>query len=149
MAALSQFGGGMGGPMGMNPGLPMRPAMPIRYPQAPVMTSPRPMIPSYPQQSPSQQAGTLAATTCLLRAGQIDRGQAITILNRQGQRLGWSPGWGRTIPIQVVDQTISASGGCSALLDRIQEGGATGITQIAGRSAGRSEQERFGLYPYR
>ena len=149
MAAMSQFGGGMRAPMGMGAGLPMRPAMPVRYPQVPVMSAPRPRIPAYPQQSSTMQAGTLAATTCLLRSGQINRGQAISILNRQGQRLGWSPNWGRTIPLQVVDRTISSSGGCAALLDRIQRGAPGGITQIAGTSGSRSEQEGFGLYPYR
>lgn len=149
MAAMSQFGGEMRAPIGMNPGIVMRPAMPTRYPQFPVMSQPRPTTPTYPQQSPAVQAGTLAATTCLLRTGQIDRGQAMAILNQQGRRLGWSREWGRTIPLHVVDQTISSSGGCAALLDRIRGGASNGITQIAGRSGSRSEQEGFGLYPYR
>ena len=149
MVAMSQFGGVMLAPMGMNPGLPSRPAIPIRYPQVPVMSAPRPRIPAYPQQSLTMQAGTLVATTCLLRSGKIDHGQAILILNRQGQRLGWSPNWGRSIPLQVVDRTISLSGGCAALLDRIQGEATSGITQISGTSVSRSEQEGFGLYPYR
>ena len=149
MVAMSQFGEGMRAPMGMNPPLPGRPTMPIRYPQIPVMSAPRPRIPAYPQRSSTMQAGTLAATTCLLRSGKIDHEQAILILNRQGQRLGWSPNWGRSIPLQVVDRTISLSGGCAALLDQIQGEAASGITQIAGTSGSRSEQEGFGLYPYR
>ena len=98
------------------------------------------------------QAGTLAATTCLLRSGQIGRDQAISILDRQGRTQGWAPGWGRSIPIAVVDQTIDQAGGCQALLNGIRNGGGiqTVGTQVAnGGSGSRSQREGFGLYPYR
>ena len=151
MAALSQFGGGGGGGMGLpfggGYGGPMRP-QPIRYPQAPVI---RPVPAPSQTQGPAMQASTLAATTCLLRNGELSRQQAMTMLDRQGQTWGWAPGWGRSIPVNVVDRTIANAGGCQALLASIRNGTRTGpTTQVAGGGRGsRSQQEGFGLYPYR
>ena len=162
MAALSQFGGGgfggggfggggfggggMGVPFGGGYGMPTRPR-PITYPQAPVM---RPAPAPIHTQGPAMQASTLAATTCLLRNGELSRQQAITMLDRQGQRMGWAPGWGRSIPVNVVDRTIAGAGGCRALLASIRSGYGSGPTQMAGSGLGsRSQQEGFGLYPYR
>lgn len=152
MAALSQFGGGgMGMPMGlpigggigggMGGGMGLPASLPIR-----------PVAPSSPGRGSAMQASTLAATTCLLRSGQIGRDQAISILDRQGRSRGWTPGWGRNIPIAVVDQTIDRAGGCQALLNGIRNGGGiqTVATQMAGQGSGsRSQREGFGLYPYR
>ena len=156
MAALSQFGGGG---MGMSSGLPIGAGMgmPGRLPMGggmgmPVSLPIRPIAPSVPRQGPAMQASTLAATTCLLRSGQIGREQAISMLDRQGQTWGWTPGWGRNIPISVVDQTIDYAGGCQALLNGIRngEGIRTIGTHVADRGSGsRSQQEGFGLYPYR
>ena len=157
MAALSQFGGGgfggngfggggMGLPFGGGYGVPTRPR-PIAYPQAPVM---RPAPAPIQTQGPAMQASTLAATTCLLRSGELSRRQAMTMLDRQGQRMGWAPGWGRSIPVNVVDRTIAGAGGCQTLLASIRNGQQPGMTQVAGSGMGsRSQQEGFGLYPYR
>ena len=157
MAALTQFGGGGGGGGGM--------ALPVRLPMGvgigggigggmglPTSLPIRPAAPSFPSQGSAMQASTLAATTCLLRSGQIGRNQAISILDRQGQSRGWTPGWGRNIPIGVVDQTINRAGGCQALLNGIRNAGGiqTVTTQMAGPGSGsRSQREGFGLYPYR
>ena len=162
MAALSQFGGGgfggggfggggfggggMGVPFGGGYGMPTRPR-PIAYPQGPVM---RPAPAPIQTQGPAMQASTLAATTCLLRNGELSRQQAMTMLDRQGQRMGWAPGWGRSIPVNIVDRTIAGAGGCRALLAGIRNGQRSGTTQVAGGGLGsRSQQEGFGLYPYR
>ena len=154
MAAMSQFGNGTGSPMhgglGMPMALPTQPNVPIRYPQAPLPMAPRPDFPATDHRVESMQAATLAATTCLLRSGQIGRNQAVSMLDRQGESYGWRPGWGRMIPLHVVDRTIDASGGCRSLLTRVRRGRdlyGTG-TQLAGERS-RSEQEGFGLYPYR
>ena len=142
MAAMSQFGGGMSAPI--SAGMPM--PMPVR-PMAPY-SSPAPVSNGW---RPSMQASTLASTTCLLRSGRISRDQAIGLLDRQGESWGWSRGWGRAVPISVVDRTIDSAGGCRALLDGHSPGREWQGTpiQVADGYPGRSQREGFGLYPYR
>ena len=128
MAALSQFGGGLGDGMPMAAQPPMRPRV---------------------DQTSTMQAISLAATTCLLRNGQLSREQAMTMLDQQGRSKGWRSGWGASIPTHVVDHTIGSAGGCRSLLTRIRHG-QNGMNHVAGVNPGsRSEQEGFGLYPYR
>ena len=142
MAAMSQFGGGMSAPIsaGMPMPMPVRPMAPYSSP-APISNGRR----------PSMQASTLASTTCLLRRGQISRDQAIGLLDRQGETWGWSRGWGRSVPISVVDRTIDSAGGCRALLNGHSPGreGHGAPIQVADGYPGRSQREGFGLYPYR
>tara|TARA_B100001939_G_C16866944_1_gene584561 strand:+ start:611 stop:1066 length:456 start_codon:yes stop_codon:yes gene_type:complete len=142
MAAMSQFGGGMSAPIsaGMPMPMPVRPMAPYSSP-APISNGRR----------PSMQASTLASTTCLLRSGQISRDQAIGLLDRQGETWGWSRGWGRSVPISVVDRTIDSAGGCRALLNGHSPGreGHGAPIQVADGYPGRSQREGFGLYPYR
>ena len=155
MAALGQFAnGGSGMPMGMPVGgFPAG----VGAPAAPVL-EPRRSGPAMPPagQTSSLQLASLATVTCLLREGKLSRNQALTMLSRQGDAWGWDSQWGRRIPIARVDQAISAAGGCAAMVTRIQE-----TTPISPYSAvvpvserplfggSRSEQEGFGLYPYR
>ena len=63
----------MGAPFGGGYGMPTRPR-PIAYPRGPVM---RPAPAPIQTQGPAMQASTLAATTCLLRNGELSRQQAI------------------------------------------------------------------------
>ena len=69
----------------------------------------------------------------------------------QGETWGWSRGWGRSVPISVVDRTIDSAGGCRALLNGNAPGSAWqgAPIQVAGGHQGRSQREGFGLYPYR
>ena len=142
MAAMSQFGGGRS--------VPMSGGMPIPMPSRPMApySSPAPVSKGW---QPSMQASTLASTTCLLRSGRISRDQAITLLDRQGETWGWSRGWGRSVPISVVDRTIDSAGGCRALLNGNAPGSAWqgAPIQVAEGHQGRSQREGFGLYPYR
>ncbi|WP_186483458.1 hypothetical protein [Synechococcus sp. A15-127] len=142
MAAMSQFGGGRSVPVsgGMPMPMPMRPLAPY--------SSPAPVSNGW---QPSMQASVLACTTCLLRSGRISRDQSINLLDRQGATWGWTRGWGRSVPIYVVDRTIDSAGGCRALLNGNSPGrdwqGAP--IQVADGDPGRSQREGFGLYPYR
>ncbi len=140
MAAMSQFGGGMSAPISGAMPMPLRPMAPYSSP-APVSNGWR----------PSMQASTLASTTCLLRSGRISRDQAIGLLDRQGETWGWSRGWGRAVPISVVDRTIDSAGGCQALLNGHSPGREwqRAPIQVANGTPGRSQREGFGLYPYR
>ena len=104
----------------------------------------------------SLQLASLAAVTCLLREGQLSRNQAITMLRRQGDAWEWDFLWGQRIPLRRVDQAIHAAGGCRAMVFRIQETRPTSpdsaIVPASERSrfsGSRSEQEGFGLDPYR
>ena len=134
MAAMSQFGNGTGSPMyggmGMPMAYPMRPNVPIRYPQTTRPMAPRPEFPATDHRVASMQAATLAATTCLLRSGQIGRHQAVSMLDRQGDSYRWSPGWGRMIPLHIVDRTIDAAGGCRSLLTRVRHGHVQQVGQL-------------------
>lgn len=102
------------------------------------------------------QLASLATVTCLLREGQLSRNQAITMLRRQGDAWGWDSRWGQRIALRRVDQAIHAAGGCRAMVSRIQETRPTfpdsAIVPASERSrfgGSRSEQEGFGLDPYR
>ena len=138
MAAMSQFGGGMSAPIpaGMPMPMPMRPMAP--YSSLAMVSN---------GWRPSMQVNTLASTKCPLRSGRISRDQAICLLDRQAENWGWSRGWGRTVPISVVDRTIDSAGGCRALLNgqtpwrEWQEA----AIQVAEGYPGRSQRERFGL----
>ena len=140
MAAMSQIGGGMSVPMSGAMPMPIRPSAPYNRPAA-VSDAWR----------PSMKASTLTSTTCLLRSGRISRDQAISLLDHQGETWGWSRGWGRAIPISVVDRTIDSAGGCRAFLNgsssRRDWQGAP--IHMAEGYPGRSRREGFGLDPYR
>lgn len=150
IAALGQFAGG--GPGGSPMGLPMAPMAPIA-PMAPLPTS----IMGTPQSStPSLQLTSLATATCLLRGGMIRRDQAQQMMQNLGQSWGWSPDWGQRIRLEQVDQAIRFSGGCTALLERMQGGDGANNPVLPARyrspeiSGGSfSEREGFGLAPYR
>ena len=147
LAALGQFaGGGLGGaPMG----LPMTPMAPMS-PMAPITPVPTRAT------TPSLQLASLATATCLLRGGVIQRDQALQMMQQQGQTWGWRPDWGQRIPLAQVDQAISSAGGCTALLERMQNAGpgdsrVVPATYLSPSSGGSSfiEREGFGLAPYR
>ena len=158
MAALGQFGAGGGMPAGPMPMGPMG-GMPTGngFPVVPV-SRPMPQVPMAPRgdQAASLQLASLATATCLMREGQINRSQALDLLQRQGQMWGWSPQWGQRIPLARVDQTIRSAGGCRAMVRRIQNSH-LGLPTVASQPVGptvrsprtRSEREGFGLYPYR
>ena len=129
MAALGQFvgAGGMTGG-GMQPM-----TMPQRPMQQPPLEQPvRATVPSL-------QLSTLAAATCQMRAGTLSRPQATALLQQTGKAWGWADTWAQQIPLQRLDGAIRTAGGCSALLERIQER-AESDTAMA---------EGFGLSPYR
>jgi len=124
----------------------------------------RPYTPSAAN-TPSLQLASLATATCLMRTGAISRDQAVALMQQQGESWGWSTNWGQRIPLHRVDQAISAGGGCTALIQRIRESG-QGSTAVfpatysnpgsanpgngyQGMGGSRSEQEGFGLAPYR
>lgn len=155
MAALSQLGGGFGGPMQaptMGPGLFPTP-MPAPAPRGGPAPFRRPARPDQPQ---GEQLASLAVATCQLRSGAISRDEARQRLQDFGASRGWQPGWGEAIPLQRIDATIRGAGGCGALLSGLGEG--------RGRAPGRrgpaigratpapqspSQSEGFGLSPYR
>jgi hypothetical protein len=147
LAALGQFaGGGLGGaPMG----LPMTPMAPMS-PMAPITPVPTRAT------TPSLQLASLATATCLLRGGVIQRDQALQMMHYQGQTWGWRPDWGQRIPLAQVDQAIGSAGGCTALLERMQDG-EPGDSRVvpatypspANGGGSFSEREGFGLAPYR
>jgi hypothetical protein len=155
MAALSQLGGGFGGPMQaptLGPGLfpaPMPGPAPRRRP-------PPFRRPTGPTRAQGEQVATLAVATCQLRSGVVSRSQARRRLQGFGESRGWPPGWGQAIPLQRIDATIRGAGGCEALL--------SGLAEDSGRWPGRrgpgvgramptlqspSQAEGFGLAPYR
>ena len=144
LAALGQFGGGgMNGPM-----LQPRPIF-----QQPGYQQPGFQRPIAQPSAPSQ-ATTLAAVTCRMRQGEINRDRAIDDLNIVGRRYGWSQDWAQRIPLTVVDQTIARSNGCQSLLSTLRGygghiGPVAGGVHSGGSRAGRSEIEGFGLAPYR
>ena len=158
MAALGQFGAGGGMPAGPMPMGPMG-GMPTGngFPVVPV-SRPMPQVPMAPRgdQAASLQLASLATATCLMREGQINRSQALDLLQRQGQMWGWSPQWGQRIPLASVDRAISAGGGCAAMVRRIRTGRESSPPMATAPSASangdgrsRSEREGFGLFPYR
>ena len=145
VAALGQFGGGglSRSPLGISSmPTPIIRQVPARYP-------------TRAMQSPNLQVATLATTTCLMRSGEIGRDQAISLLQRQGQTWGWPRTWGQRIPLSSVDNAIQSAGGCSALVQRAREVAPprTAVIPATQRGFGygrsRSEQEGFGLAPYR
>ena len=155
MAALGQFaGGGSGLPVAMpGGGFPAG----IGVPTAPVLAPrrSRPVL-SPAGQTSSLQLASLATVTCLLREGQLSRHQALTMLSRQGDAWGWDSQWGQRIPLSRVDQAIRAAGGCKTMVSRIRETRPTSpysaVVPASERprfGGSRSEQEGFGLYPYR
>ena len=75
MAALGQMSGGGLSQLPLN--IPSRPF--------PVSFQSRPMYPTRSTQSVKLQVAILTTTTCLMRSGSIDRGEAIALLERQGQ----------------------------------------------------------------
>ena len=145
MAALGQMSGGGLSQSPLN--IPSRPF--------PVSRQSRPVYPTRSTQAVNLQVATLATTTCLMRSGSIGRGEAITLLERQGQTWGWPRTWGQRIPLSSVDQAIQSAGGCNALVQRAREAApgrtATVPATHRGRNSGgnQSEREGFGLAPYR
>lgn len=145
MAALGQFGA--------SPAMPISGVRPI----VPV-SRPLPQFPGEPTavQTSSLQLASLATATCLMREGQLNRQQALDLLDRQAQAWGWRTQWGQRIPLASVDRAISAGGGCAAIVGRIRTGRAS-IPPMAtfpsasgnGDGRSRSEREGFGLFPYR
>jgi len=113
------------------------------------------MYPTRSTQAVNLQVATLATTTCLMRSGSIGRGEAITLLERQGKTWGWPRTWGQRIPLNNVDQAIQSAGGCNALVQRAREAAPGRTATISathrGRNSGgnQSEREGFGLAPYR
>ncbi len=155
MAALSQLGGGYGGPMQaptLGPGLfsaPLPTPAPRRVP------GPFRRLP-VPDQVQGAQVASLAVATCQLRSGMISRDEARRRLQAFGVSRGWQPGWGQAIPLQRLDAAIRGAGGCGAMLSRL--GAGRGRSPVGGGPAiGRamptpmspSQAEGFGLAPYR
>ena len=156
MAALGQMSGGGG--------LAQRPlnipSMPF-----PVGRQSRPMYPTRLSQAPNLQVATLATTTCLMRSGSIGRGEAVALLERQGQTWGWPRTWGQRIPVSSVYEAIESAGGRNALVQRARQaapgrtatipathrGTRYGDSRYGGNQSqgNRSEREGFGLAPYR
>ena len=142
MAALSQLGGGSGGPMQaptLGPGL---------------FPAPRPA--PAPHRAQGDQLASLAVATCQLRSGVISRNEARRMLENFGASRGWRPGWGEAIPLQRVDAAIRSAGGCEALLSGLGEGrmrspGSRGPAIGRGTPTPQSpsQAEGFGLAPYR
>ena len=75
MAALGQMSGG---------GVPQMP-LNIASKPFPVSRQSRPLYPTRSVQAANLQVATLATTTCLMRSGSIGRGEAVALLERQGQ----------------------------------------------------------------
>jgi hypothetical protein len=99
---------------------------------------------------------SLATATCLLRGGVIQRDQALQMMHHQGQTWGWRPDWGQRIPLAQVDRAIGSAGGCTALLERMQDGEPAGSRVVpatypspSSGASSFSEREGFGLAPYR
>lgn len=113
------------------------------------------MYPTRSTQAVNLQVATLATTTCLMRSGSIERGEAIALLERQGQTWGWPRTWGQRIALGSVDQAIQSAGGCNALVQRAREAAPGRTAMIPANQRGRryggsqSEREGFGLAPYR
>ena len=150
MAALGQMSGGGMSQMPLN--LPSRPF--------PVNRQSRPLYPTRSVKAANLQVATLATTTCLMRSGSIGRGEAVALLERQGQTWGWPRTWGQRIPLRSVDQAIQSAGGCNALVQRAREAAPRRTATIPATHRGRtygdrgygvnqSEREGFGLAPYR
>lgn len=165
LAALGQFGGNRGFPMGGLPtgGLPMGSGVMGGFPSSaglPAMPVSRPM-PRYPRApmqggTSSLQLASLATATCLMREGQLSRAQAVDLLDRQGQIWGWGLRWGQRIQLNAVDRAINAAGGCRSMVRRIQEShvpippmATVPVNRNPVRGESRSEREGFGLFPYR
>ncbi len=155
MAALSQLGGGFGGPMQaptLGPGLFPAP-MPAPAPRGTPAPFRRPVG---PDQAQREQLASLAVASCQLRSGVISRDEARQRLQEFGDSRGWQLGWGQAIPLQRIDAAIRGAGGCDALLSGLGEGRgrapgrrgpAIGRATPAPRSP--SQAEGFGLAPYR
>ena len=165
LAALGQFGGNRGFPMGglATGGLPMGAGVMGGFPSSaglPAMPVSRPM-PRYPRapmqgRTSSLQLASLATATCLMRERQLSREQAVDLLDRQGQIWGWGPRWGQRIQLNAVDRAINAAGGCRSMVRRIQEShvpippmATMPVNRNPVRGESRSEREGFGLFPYR
>ncbi|QEY31830.1 hypothetical protein EVJ50_05815 [Synechococcus sp. RSCCF101] len=143
MAALSQMApiGGLSTLSPAQPFQPIRPAAVVR--RSPVNRA---------------QVATLATATCLMRQGLMPRHEAVRLVEAQGRRQGWPQGWGRRVPLNTLDRLIAGSGGCSRIVAQLD--GLTGRpgwetdrpAAPRGRGNGwgsRSQQEGFGLAPYR
>ncbi len=145
VAALGQLGGG---------GLARSP-LGITSMPSPIIRQIPAGYPTRTVQSPNLQVATLATTTCLMRSGEIDRAEAISLLQRQGQTWGWPRTWGQRIPLSSVDNAIQSAGGCNELVQRAREISPPRTAVIPATQRGlsygrtRSEQEGFGLAPYR
>ena len=145
IAALGQMSGG--GPSQTPFNIPSR-SFPIRRQAEPV-------YPTRSSQGSNLQIATLATTTCLMRSGSIGRGEAVALLERQGQTWGWPRTWGQRIPLSNLDDAIQSGGGCTALLQRVREAVPARTAIIPATHQGRryaesrSEREGFGLAPYR
>ena len=145
IAALGQMSGGGVSQTPFN--IPSRPF--------PMTRQGRPVYTARASQAPNLQVATLATTTCLMRSGSIERGEAIALLERQGQTWRWPRTWGQRIPLSSVDQAIQSAGGCNALVQRAREAvpGRTATipaTHLGSRNEGsQSERQGFGLAPYR
>lgn len=146
MAALGQvmggggFGGGGFGGGGFGGGAsPFPPQTPM--PQRPLPQPPmeRPVR----AQAPSLQLATLAAATCQMRSGSLNRTQATSLLQQTGKAWGWETDWAMRIPLNRLDAAIRSAGGCTALLEQIRDNGEPSSAPATERAEG------FGLSPYR
>ena len=152
LAALGQFGGNGALPMGGVPADIGLPVIPVSRPVPRYPTSSRPV----PRSRSSLQLVSLATATCLMREQQLTRAQAVELLDRQARIWGWEPRWGRRIQLVSVDQAIRAAGGCSRMVRRIQASpvsippmATAQVHRNPVRAGSRSENEGFGLFPYR
>ncbi|WP_250395993.1 hypothetical protein [Synechococcus sp. MU1655] len=145
IAALGQMSGGGLSQTPFN--IPSRPF--------PIRRQVQPVYPTRSSQASNLQVATLATTTCLMRSGSIERAEALTLLERQGQTWGWPRTWGQRIPLSSLDDAIHSAGGCTALLQRVREAAPARTAIIPATHQGRryaesrSEREGFGLAPYR
>ena len=155
MAALSQLGGGFGGPMQaptLGPGLfsaPMPTPAPRRIP-APFQRTP------YADETQQAQLVSLAVATCQLRSGVMSRDEARRRVQVFGEGRGWQRGWAQAIPLPRLDAAIRGAGGCGALLSRLGQGrgrsplrGGPAIGRAMPTPMSPSQAEGFGLAPYR
>ncbi len=116
---------------------------------------------------------TLAVVQCLYENGRLNGGQARRLIQQQGLRRGWAPGWEAAIAPWQVSQLVGSAGGCQPLLSQLGRYGSgialapaapalpgygrpygipvqpigPGRRSLPGSSA--SESEGFGLAPYR
>ncbi|MFY8149142.1 MAG: hypothetical protein ACOVNL_07995 [Prochlorococcaceae cyanobacterium] len=137
--------GGLGGGFGNGLG-----GVPRGAPAPDFRSAPIPVIPLASRSGGSErgrQLATLAVVGCLVEDGRLDGSQARSLLNHQSRRRGWPLGWERRFSSAEMAGLVRSSGGCDPLMARLgRRSGNPGSGSIA---SSRSEQESFGLTPYR